>query len=175
MKKLSVTIVVLFMCYMFTFAQEKEKSVPCKNWETGINAGVAKFSGEYNMYTKTRFNRFNHSNGEMNIGFGALVKKNFSQVFNQETACDYSNLKGSWKYDNREIPDYKTEKIDYELNTVWNINNLFSKNKFEHKIYWYAKLRLGATHIWKKVGTTPSQGQHWKLPTIPWEQVLRCV
>jgi len=167
MKKLSLTIVALFMCYTFIFAQEKEKSVPYKNWEIGINAGIANFTGEYNMYSKARFNHFNHWNSDINLGFGALVKKNFSHVFAMEAAWNYSNLTGSWKYDNREMPDFKTEVNEYDINTVWNINNLFSKNKFERKIYWYAKLGLGATHVWKKVGATPLQGQHWKLPTIP--------
>jgi outer membrane protein OmpA-like peptidoglycan-associated protein len=167
MKKLSLTIVVLFMFCTFTFAQEKEKSAPYKNWEIGINAGVANFSGEYNMYKEARFNHFNHWNSDMNLGFGALVKKNFSHVFALEAAWNYSNLSGSWKYDNREMPDFKTEVNEYDLNTVWNINNLFSKNKFERKIYWYAKLGLGASHVWKKVGATSSHGQHWKLPTIP--------
>ncbi|MCX6236266.1 MAG: OmpA family protein [Bacteroidia bacterium] len=167
MKKLSLSVVVLLMCYALTFAQEKAKSEPYKNWEIGISAGVANFAGEYNMFKDARFNHFNHWNSDLNFGFGALVKRNFSHVFALELGWNYSNLTGSWKYDNRPIPDFKTEVNEYDLNTVWNINNLFSKNKFDRKIYWYAKLGVGATHLWKKVGVTPLNDQHWKFPTIP--------
>jgi len=167
MKKLSLIFAVLIMSCTFTFAQEKEKAEPFNNWEIGVNLGVANFAGEYNMFKDARFNHFNHWNSDMNLGFGALVKKNFSHVFALEAAWNYSNLTGSWKYDQRSKPDFKTEVNEFDINTVWNINNLFSKNKFERKIYWYAKLGLGATYIWKKAGETPLQGQHWKLPTIP--------
>ena len=169
MKKLSLSVVVLLMCYTLTFAQEKVKSEPYKNWEIGISAGVANFTGEYNMFKDSRFNHFNHWNSDMNFGFGALVKKNFSHVFALEVAWNYSNLTGSWKHDIRvpPFPDFKTEVNEYDLNTVWNINNLFSKNKFDRKIYWYAKLGVGATHLWKKVGVTPLNGEHWKLLTYP--------
>jgi len=167
MKKLSLIFAVLIMSCTFTFAQEKEKAEPFNNWEIGVNLGVANFAGEYNMFKDARFNHFNHWNSDMNLGFGALVKKNFSHVFALEAAWNYSNLTGSWKYDQRSKPDFKTEVNEFDINTVWNINNLFSKNKFDRKIYWYAKLGLGATYIWKKAGETPLQGQHWKLPTIP--------
>ncbi len=167
MKKLSLSIVVLFMCYSLTFAQEKAKSEPNKKWEIGLNAGVANFTGEYNMFKDARFNHFNHWNSDLNFGFGALIKKNFTHVFALEAAWNYSNLTGSWKFDNRTFPNFKTEVNEYDLNTVWNINNLFSKNKFDRKIYWYAKLGVGATHVWKKSGVTALNDQHWKLPTIP--------
>ncbi|HEY3390602.1 MAG TPA: OmpA family protein [Prolixibacteraceae bacterium] len=167
MKKLSLSIVVLFISCAFTFAQEKVKPEPYSNWEIGVNAGVANFTGEYNMFKDARFNHFNHWKSDMNIGFGALVKKNFSHVFALEVAWNYSNLTGAWKFDNRPMPDFKTEVNEFDLNTVWNINNLFSKNKFDRKIYWYAKLGIGAAHIWKKSGDTPLNGQHWKLPAIP--------
>jgi len=167
MKKLSLIVAVLIMSCTFIFAQEKEQAEPFNNWEIGVNLGVANFAGEYNMFKDARFNHFNHWNSDMNLGFGALVKKNFSHVFALEAAWNYSNLTGSWKYDQRSKPDFKTEVNEFDVNTVWNINNLFSKNKFERKIYWYAKLGLGATYIWKKAGETPLQGQHWKLPTIP--------
>ena len=169
MKKFSFSLVAMLMCYAYVFAQEKgkEKSEPFNNWEIGVNAGVANFTGEYNMFKDARFNHFNHWNSKMNLGMGLLVKKNFSHVFALEAAWNYSNLTGSWKFDSRPIPDFKTEVNEFDLNTVWNLSNLFSKDKFERKIYWYAKLGVGASHIWKKVGETPLHNEHWKLPTIP--------
>ena len=168
MKKLSLSVVVLFACYALTFAQEKAKSEPAdKRWEIGINAGVANFAGEYNMFKDSRFNHFNHWDSDMNFGFGALVKKNISHVFAVELGWNYTNLTGSWKYDNSPIAPFKTEVNEYDLNSVWNINNLFSKNKFDRKIYWYAKIGIGATYLTKKAGVNPLNGEHWKFPTIP--------
>jgi len=80
---------------------------------------------------------------------------------------NYSNLTGSWKYDSRPIADFKTEVNEYNLNSVWNITNLLSKNKFDRKIYWYAKIGIGASHLWKKAGVNSLNDEHWKLPTIP--------
>ena len=168
MKKLSLSVVVLFMCYALTFAQEKAKSEPADTrWEIGVNAGVANFAGEYNMFKDARFHHFNFWKSDMDFGFGALVKKNISHVFAMELGWNYTNLTGSWKYRGwTNIKPFKTEVNEYDLNTVWNINNLFSKNKFDRKIYWYAKLGVGATHLWKKEGESPLQNAHWK-PTIP--------
>lgn len=167
MKKLSLSVITLLMCYTLSFAQEKPKSEPYKNWEIGINAGVANYTGEYNMYKDARFNHFNHWKSDMNLGFGALVKKNFSHVFALELGWNYSNLTGSWKFDNRPMPDFKTEINEIDLNTVWNINNLISKNKFDRKIYWYAKIGLGVANVKQKVGFTSQTGDYWKFPAIP--------
>ncbi len=168
MKKLSLSVIVLFMCYALTFAQEKAKSEPADTrWEFGINAGVANYAGEYNMFKDARFHHFNFWKSDMNFGFGALVKKNISHVFAAELGWNYTNLSGSWKYLGwTNIKPFKTEVNEFDLNTVWNLNNLFSKNKFDRKIYWYAKLGVGATYLWKKEAETPLNGQHWK-PTIP--------
>ncbi len=167
MKKLSLSIVVVLMCYTQSFGQEKDTSKPYKNWEIGINAGVASFTGEYNMFKDARFNHFNHWDSKMNIGFGALVKKNFSHVFALEAAWNYSNLEGSWKFDTRPIPDFETRTNELDLNTVWNMNNLFSKKKYDRKIYWYAKIGLGATHLKAVVSETSQNGQYWKFATVP--------
>ncbi|NEW83686.1 MAG: OmpA family protein [Mariniphaga sp.] len=169
MKKLSLSVVVLFACYALTFAQDKAKSEPAdKRWEIGINAGVANFAGEYNMFKDARFHHFNFWKSDMDFGFGALVKKNFSHVFAAELGWNYTNLTGTWKYLGwTNIQPFKTEVNEYDLNTVWNLNNLFAKNKFDRKIYWYAKLGVGATHIWKKSGDALiNNNDNWK-PTIP--------
>jgi len=169
MKKLSLIVVVLLACYTLTFAQEKGKAEPAdKRWEIGINAGVANFTGEYNMYNEARWNHFNHWDSDLNFGFGALMKKNISHVFALEAAWNYSNLTGSWTWNTPVKPGFKTEVNEVDLNTVWNLNNLFSKNKFDRKFYWYAKLGVGATHLWKKGVADESLGdEHWKFPTIP--------
>ncbi len=158
----------MLMCFAFAFAQEKEQSEPYNNWEIGVNAGVANFAGEYNMFKDARFHHFNFWKSDMNLGFGLLVKKNISHVFAVELGWNYTNLTGTWKYLGwTNIKPFKTEVNEYDLNTVWNLNNLFSKNKFERKIYWYAKLGVGATHIWKKSGEAIiNNDKNWK-PTIP--------
>jgi outer membrane protein OmpA-like peptidoglycan-associated protein len=167
MKKLIINLLAIFLCYTFVVAQEKKRQEPYNNWEIGINAGVASFTGEYNMFKDARFNHFNHWKSEMNLGFGATAKKNFSHVFGLEAMWNYSNLTGSWKYDARPLADFKTEVNEYNLNTVWNLTNLRSQNKFERKVYWYAKVGIGASHLWKKAGANSLNDEHWKLPTIP--------
>ncbi|HZK95834.1 MAG TPA: hypothetical protein VFC67_16650, partial [Prolixibacteraceae bacterium] len=166
MKKFSLSVLAMFMCFAFAFAQEQEKSEPYNNWELGVNVGVANFAGEYNMYKDARFNHYNHWNSDMNLGFGLLVKKNFSHVFAVEGAWNYSNLTGSWKFDNQPMADFHTRVNEFDVNTVWNINNLFSKNKFERKIYWYAKIGLGISNIKAIASATPLYS-NWKFPTIP--------
>ena len=167
MKYLVINLLTILLCHAFAVAQEKKSQEPSNNWEIGINAGVSSFTGEYNMYKDARFNHFNHWKSELNPGFGATVKKNFSQVFGIEAMWNYSNLSGSWKYDSRPIADFKTEVNEYSLNTVWNLTNLLSQNKFERKIYWYAKIGIGASHLWKKSGANSLNDKHWKLPDIP--------
>lgn len=168
MKKFSLSFIALFVCYVTSFAQEKAKPEPYKNWEIGINVGVANFTGEYNMFKDARFNHFNHFKGDMDFGFGASLKKNFSHVFALEGAWNATNLTGSWDESYGSSPDFKTKVNEYDLNTVWNINNLFSKNKFDRKIYWYAKLGVGATHLMATEGVNNlDSDEHWKFMTIP--------
>lgn len=169
MKKLSLSLVVIFLCYAFAFAQDKQDkkdSEPNKTWEVGINLGVDNFTGGYNMYSKSKWNHFNHWKGDLDFGFGALVKKNFSHVFALEGAWNYTNLTGKWNESTGSHPDFKTEVNELDLNTVWNLSNLFSKNKFDRKIYWYAKLGMGASYITNKISVTPETNDHWKLPTF---------
>jgi outer membrane protein OmpA-like peptidoglycan-associated protein len=163
MKKLSLSLVITLMCFAFTFAQEKKDSEPNKKWEIGINAGVDNFTGEYNMYKESRWNHYNHWKSDLDFGFGALVKKNFSHVFALEGDWNYTNLTGSWNENTGSFPDFKTRVSEFNLNSVWNLNNLFSKNKFERKIYWYAKLGLGESHI-KNIASmsAATQGPDWR-------------
>ena len=166
MKKLFLSIVVLFVSSTITFAQETEKTEAYRKWEIGINGGATIFTGEYNMYKEARFNHLNYWNNDICYDYGALAKKNFSHVFAIEAAWNYSNITGSWKYDSRSIRSFKTEVIQTDLNTVWNINNIFSKNRYDRRIYGYAKLGGGISHVWKIEGVTPLyHDQQWK-PTI---------
>ena len=168
MKKLSLSVVVLFACYALAFAQEKAQTDPAdKRWEIGINAGVANFTGEYNMLKGNRFQHSNDWNNDLNFGFGALVKKNLSHVLALEVAWNYSNLTGTWNAGAPTLDPYKTEVNEYDLNSVWNMNNLFTKNKFDRKFYWYTKIGVGATHVWKKAGETPLNKENWKIMTFP--------
>ena len=166
MKKHSLSIVVLFISCALTLAQETEKAESYRKWEIGINGGATIFTGEYNMYKEARFNHLNYWNNDICYDYGALAKKNFSHVFAIEAAWNYSNITGSWKYDSRSISSFKTEVIQTDLNTVWNVNNIFSKNKSDRRIYGYAKLGAGISHLWKIKGVTPLfHDQQWK-PTI---------
>jgi outer membrane protein OmpA-like peptidoglycan-associated protein len=167
MKKIFISLMVVYLSFALAMAQEKTTAKPYKDWELGINIGVANFTGEYNMYKDARFNHFNHWNSKIDLGFGATVKKNLSHVFGIEAMWNYSNLRGSWKHDARPIADFKTEVNEFDVNVVVNMNNLLSKTKFDRKVYWYAKIGVGAAHITKKVGETPLAGQHWKTPAIP--------
>ena len=81
MKKLSLSLVVILMCYAFTYAQDKKDSEPNKSWEVGINAGVANFTGGYNMYSKSRWNHFNHYNSDLNFGIRCIDKEKFFPRF----------------------------------------------------------------------------------------------
>ncbi len=167
MKKLVLCVAVSLMWYSFIFAQETKKTESFKKWEIGINAGVANYAGEYNMFKEARFNHFNHWDSGYNLGFGALVKKNFSHVFALEAAWNNNTLTGTWKADTRVMADFKTIVNEIDLNSVWNMNNLFSANKFDRKFYWYTKIGMGIAHINEKVGSPAQLEEHWKLLAIP--------
>jgi hypothetical protein len=70
MKKLSLSILVLMMCITLSFAREKAKTVCCKNWESGINIGVANFTFRHNMVREARYKHSNQS------GINNLLSKN---------------------------------------------------------------------------------------------------
>jgi len=166
MKKLSLSLVVILMCFAFTFAQDKTESEPNKSWEVGINAGVANYSGGYNMYSGSRWNHYNHWDSNLNFGFGALVKRNFSHVFALEGGWNYNKLTGEWN-EAGTAPDFDTRVNEFDINSVWNINNLLSKNKFDRKIYWYAKLGLGATLVYNKLGLgVLPEGPYWRKKSL---------
>ena len=146
MKKLSLSLIITLMCYIAALAQDKKDSEPYKKWELGINVGVDNFTGEYNMYKESRWNHYNHWKGVLDPGFGLLVKKNFSYVFALEGSWNYTSLTGKWN-EAGTVPNFRTRDSELDLNSVWNLNNLFSINKFDRKMYWYAKLGLGESHI----------------------------
>ena len=172
MKKIGLSLVVILICYAFAFAQDKNATEPYKNWEIGINAGVASFTGEYNMYKESRWNHYNYWKGTLDPAFGLLVRRNFSHVFALEGSWNYTSLTGVWNSTGSN-PDFRTRVSEFDLNTVWNLNNLFSVKKFERKIYWYVKLGLGASYIYNiksmsaiANGPDCSKGDHWKTPAF---------
>jgi len=167
MKKLINTFLAILISSSLAVSQDKKNSEPYNEWEFGINAGVASFTGEYNMFKDARFNHFNLWNSEMNPGVGASARKNFSNIFALEAMWNFSNLTGTWKYDTRPMVDFKTAVNEYNLSTVWNITNLLSKSKNERKIFWYAKIGIGASHLLMKSGANSLNDEHLKVPTIP--------
>ena len=167
MKKFSLSFVVLLMCSVATFAQDKERPEPYNNWEIGINAGVANFAGSTNIAKGKSYEHFNNYKSDFNFGYGLFVRKNFTSVFALEGAYNGTTLTGKPKATNATGTPFKTGINEFDLNTVWNMNNLLSKNKFDRKIYWYLKLGAGITHVNNiEYSNTTVQGS-WRGWTVP--------
>lgn len=167
MKKLSLFVVFLFASYALIFAQEKEEKLPYKRWEIGVNAGVANFAGSTNMDKDHLFKHFKEFKSDLDFGYGLFVRKNFSYVFALEGAYNGTTLTGSPKAGFVGYVPFKTGINEFDLNTVWNMNNLFSKNKFDRKVYWYAKLGTGLTNVNNKNYTDATVQGSWRYWTIP--------
>ncbi len=164
MKKFSLVAVFLFLSYSLIFAQEKGEKLPYNRWEIGVNAGVSNFTGSYVVSKSDFLKYFNNFNSDYNLGYGVLVKKNFTHVFALEAAYNGTTLTGS------PVTIYKAFKTgvnEFALNTVWNMSNLFSKNKFDRKIYWYTKLGTGLTHVNNKNFTDQTVQGPWRYWTVP--------
>jgi outer membrane protein OmpA-like peptidoglycan-associated protein/opacity protein-like surface antigen len=172
MKKLSLVVVTLFASYALIFAQDKEakgdktEKLPYNRWEIGINAGVANFAGSTSMSSNNLFKHVNDFNNDLGFGYGFIIKKNFSHVFALEGSYNGNTITGSPK-SGTGYSAYKTGINEFDLNTVWNINNLFSKNKFDRKVYWYAKIGAGATHVNNIEQTDETVQGPWRGWTVP--------
>ena len=167
MKKLSLVVVFLFASYSLIFAQEKEEKLPYKRWEIGVNAGVANFAGSTNMSKDHLFGHFKDFKSDIDFGYGLFVRKNFTNVFALEGAYNGTTLTGTPKAGFVGYNSFKTGINEFDLNTVWNINNLFSKNKFDRKVYWFAKVGAGITHVNNKKFTDATVQGDWRYWTIP--------
>jgi outer membrane protein OmpA-like peptidoglycan-associated protein len=169
MKKLSLIAVCLFACYALVFAQDKGEKLPYNRWEIGINAGVSNFAGSTSMSKSSFGKHFNDFNSDLNLGYGLFVKKNFTHVFALEGAYNGTTLTGTPKASNPVgTKAFKTGINEFDLNTVWNMNNLLSKNKFDRKVYWYTKVGAGLTHVDNKEFSLPASVQGpWRYWTIP--------
>ena len=165
MKKTILIIVILVAFGAPTNAQEKAE--PYRKWEIGINGGGATFIGEYGFSKGSLFNHFNQWNSHLDTDYGWFFRKNFSQVFALELGWNHSNITGSWKYNTRPIGEFRTQVIQSDLNSVWNLSNLFSKNKYDRKISWYGKIGAGVSHLWRREGVYRLfYNDQWKF-TIP--------
>ena len=166
MKKLSLVVVCLFASYALLFAQDKSENLPYNRWEIGVNAGVANFLGSTSISKDAMLKSFREFNIDMDFGYGLFVKKNFTHVFALEGAYNGTNLTGSPTFPGDKA--FKTGIGEFDLNTVWNMSNLLSKNKFDRKIYWYTKIGAGLTHVNNKEFTPSSTVQGpWRYWTIP--------
>lgn len=166
MKKLSLVAVLLFASYALIFAQDKSEKLPYKRWEIGVNAGVANFAGS-TIVSKDEFLKgFNNFKGDLNFGYGLFVRKNFTSVFALEGAYQGTTLTGTPKT-GFTAKAFKTGINELDLNTVWNMNNLLSKNKFDRKVYWYTKLGVGMTNVNNKEFTDATEMKPWRYWTIP--------
>ena len=100
MKKLSLIVVFLFASTALICAQEKGdkgEKLPYNKWELGVSAGVSNFTGS-TIVSKSQFlNHFNDFKSDMNLGYGAFVRKNFTNVFALEAAYNGTSLTGTPK------------------------------------------------------------------------------
>jgi len=167
MKKFSLGFMVLFLFSMLAFSQEKAKGYPFNSWEVGINAGVANFAGSTNIDKGKSYEHFNNYESGMSLGYGLFVRKNFTSVFALEGAFNGTRLSGTPKATNVAGKAFKTGLNEFDLNTVWNMNNLFSRNKFDRKVFWYTKLGVGITHIANIEYTNPTKMEPWSGWTVP--------
>ncbi len=169
MKKLSLVVVCLFASYSLIFAQDKGDNLPYNRWEIGVNAGVANFLGSTSLSKDAFLKSFREFNSDIDLGYGFFVKKNFTHVFALEGAYNGTNLTGTPTFPGDKA--FKTGLNEIDLNSVWNMSNLLSKNKFDRKVYWYTKIGVGLTHVNSKefsVQNPPSvQGNSWRYWTIP--------
>ena len=167
MKKLILSIALLIICFSFSYAQNFGKPEPYRKWEIGINGGGSIFTGEWNMSKDDLFSHYSQWNNQLIWSYGLWLKKNFTNVFALEVNWNHSNITGDWKYNTIPFSDFRTQVIQTDLNSVWNLTNLFSKNRFDRRIYWYGKLGAGISHLWRREGVYPLfHDNQWKL-TIP--------
>jgi len=169
MKKLSLVGLLLIASFALVFAQEKSEKTPYNKWELGVNAGVANFLGSNNIANGIFGEHFNNFKSDMSFGYGFNVKKNFTHVFALEGAYNGTTLTGSpdAAHVSGTMKSFKTGINEIDLNSVWNMNNLLSKNKFDRKVYWYTKLGVGVTHVKNIEYTDKTLNPIWKLWTIP--------
>ena len=169
MKKLSLVGLFLVASFALVFAQENSEKLPYKQWEIGVNAGVANFAGSTNISKDKFMDHFNNFDNDMKFGYGLFVKKNFTHVFALEGAYNGTTISGTPVAGApAAMKPYKTGLNEFDLNTVWNMNNLLSKNKFDRKIYWYAKIGAGLTHVKNIDYSVPNTVQGpWRYWTVP--------
>src|SRR5674476_1006129 len=100
MKKFSLSFTVLFMCSLFTFAQDKAKTEPYPSWEIGVSLGVTNFAGSTNIAKGKSYEHFNYYNSNLNFGYGLFIRRNFTSVFAFEGAYNGTTLTGEPKATN---------------------------------------------------------------------------
>ena len=169
MKKFFLTLACIILSFSFILAGEKHEKLPYHKWEIGINAGMAKFTGSSDIYKIYNFNHFNEFHSDLNIGYGGTIKKNFTQVFALEACYNGTTLTGTPKVEDwLWRKSFITQVNEIDLNTVWNMNNLLSKNKFDRKLFWYMKIGTGLTHVVNTEHSYPatvlSPYRYWTIP-----------
>jgi len=167
MKKFSLGFLALFLFSVLAYSQEKPKGYPFNSWEIGISAGVANFAGSTNIAKGKSYEHFNNYESDMSFGYGMFVRKNFTSVFALEGAFNGTTLSGTPKATYVAGKDFKTGLYEFDLNTVWNMNNLLSRNKFDRKVYWYTKIGVGVTHVDNIEFTDPTKMEPWRGWTVP--------
>ena len=167
MKKFSLVVAFLFLGYALIFAQEKTEKFRNNSWEFGVNEGLANFAGSSVIWGASFGYHFNQFNNDFNIGYGAFVRRNFFSFVALEGAYNSTTLTGNPKSGYIQNNSYRTNIPEFDLNTVWNMNNLLSNNKFDRKIYWFVKVGIGLTLVQCIVFTQPASVLNPWRGTLP--------
>jgi hypothetical protein len=147
MKKFKLVLAFFFVNHALIFAQEQADKFRNNSWEFSVNEGLSNYAGSTVVFGSSVGYHFNRFNNDLNIGYGVLIRKNFTSFFAFEGAYNSSTLTGSPKSGYIQNNSYRTDIHEFDLNTVWNMNNLFSHRKFDRKIYWFVKVGIGLTLV----------------------------
>lgn len=147
MKKISLVMALFFLNCVLIFAQEKADNFRNTSWEFSVNEGLSNFAGSTVIFGSSFGYHFNRFNNDLNVGYGVLIRKNFTSFLAIEGSYNSATLTGNPKSDYIQNNSYRTDIHEFDLNTVWNMNNLFSHRKFDRKIYWFVKVGIGLTNV----------------------------
>ena len=74
---LLMNFLLIFLFNANAAAQDNKIHEPYNRWELGVSAGVTNFTGS-TIVSKDQFlNHFNDFKSDINLGYGAFVRKNF--------------------------------------------------------------------------------------------------
>ena len=143
MRKIYLILGLLVIGFSAVYAQEPSQKE--LKWSGGVVIGTSNFLRTFNMTRKTGIN---HYAEDMNFSFGLNATRKWTEVISLEGEWLYGKLSGT-----SNDPKYPVTKI-YETNFhqltasgLFNLNNLFSKEKIERSWYLYGKAGVGVANF----------------------------